>query len=87
MLIWYLILAILCVLCAAMAIYLTVRIHRFSLIRRLAENHKVLSWLLSFLPVAALGLFALINIFTMLVVLLHFFLGFVLCDAAAFLLR
>ncbi|MBQ3356139.1 MAG: metallophosphoesterase [Oscillospiraceae bacterium] len=84
---WNLILATVGILSLAAVLYVTCRIHRFSFIRRVAEKHKILAWLLSLLPVAAVGLFALINSFTMMIVLLHLLFAFIVCDLIAFLLR
>ena len=69
------------------AAYLVTRVHRFTLLRRLAERHRALSWLLSVAAVALLGLFALINVWTVVVVLLHLMVAWMLCDLAAFIVR
>lgn len=84
---WMMLLALAGLLSAGAAVYLAFRVHRFSWIRRFGEKHRVLAWLVSVLAVGVLGLFALINVFTAVVVLLHFFFGFVLCDLAALSLR
>ncbi len=84
---WKLIIALLAVFSLATVIYVTVRVHRFSRIKRVAEKHRLLAWLLSLVPVAAVGLFALINTFTMMVVLIHLFVAFVICDFITFILR
>lgn len=84
---WYLILGLLAVFSVATVIYVTIRVHRFSFIKRLAESHKLLAWLISLIPVAAVGLFAFINVFTMMVVMLHLFVGFIICDLVAFIVR
>lgn len=84
---WSLILTALGVFSLAAVIYVTARVHRFSPIKRIAQKHKALAWLAALLPVAAVGLFALINTFTMMVVLIHLFFAFVLCDLAAFIVR
>lgn len=77
---WTMILVLTGLLSAGAAIYSVFRVHRFSFVKRFGEKHRVLAWLVSFLAVGALGLFALINVFTALIVLLHLFFGFVLCD-------
>ena len=71
------------VLSVVIVVYLVYRFHRFSFMRRLGERRRLLSWLLAMLPVAALGMFALINATTLAVVLMHLLLGFVICDLAA----
>lgn len=84
---WYLILGSVGLVSVVAVLYVTFRIHRFSYVKRLAQAHRLLAWVVSFLPVAAVGLFALINIPTMLIVLLHLFLGWVICDIVAALIR
>ncbi len=84
---WTMILVLTGLLSAGAAIYSVFRVHRFSFVKRFGEKHRVLAWLVSFLAVGALGLFALINVFTALIVLLHLFFGFVLCDLGALILR
>ena len=84
---WYLILGALAVLSVISIIYCTVCIHRFSFMKRFAEDHRILAWILSLLPVALVCLFALINVFTMAIVLLHLLISFLLCNAVCFLFR
>ena len=84
---WTLILVFFGVVAVAAGAYIVFRIHRFSFIRRLAEKNKVLAWILSALPVAALAPFLLVNAYALVVALLHFFLGFVMCDLVAFIVR
>ena len=84
---WNLILIVLGVFAIAAATYVTARVYRFSLIKRLAEKHKIIACLTSLLPIAAVGLFALINVFAMIVVLIHLLFAFILCDFVAFVWR
>ncbi|MCR5575493.1 MAG: metallophosphoesterase [Oscillospiraceae bacterium] len=67
--------------------YLLVCFHRFSFLARLGAVHPVLSWLCALLCVALLGLFARINVPTMIVVLLHLAVAFMLCAGLAALIR
>ena len=67
-------------LCLAGAAYLITRFHRFSPLRALAERHRLASWLLAAVPVAALGCFGLINVTTLGVVALHLLVVWPLCD-------
>ncbi len=71
---------------AALA-YLVSRFHRFSFIRALDQKSRLLAWLAALAPVALLGLFALINVTTLIVVLLHLTVAFLLCGLAARLVR
>ena len=75
------------ILSAVIALYLVTRIHRFSFIRALDRRFRGLGWLISLLCVGLMGLFALINVSTLLVVALHVFLAFVICDTAAWIVR
>lgn len=50
---WNLILIVLGVFAVAAATYATARVYRFSLIKRLAEKHKIIACLTSLLPIAA----------------------------------
>ena len=84
---WTMILVLIGLVSGGAAVYSVFRVRRFSFIKRLGEKRRVLAWLVSFLAVGSLGLFALINVFTALIVLLHLFFGFVLCDLAALILR
>lgn len=84
---WNLILISVGIVSVLAVVYVLFRIHRFSFIRRLSQSHKFLAWVVSFLPLALVGLFALINVFTMMIVLLHLLVAFVLCDIVAFIIR
>ena len=67
--------------------YLVSRFHRFSVLQRLAQTHKRLSWCAAALPVAAIGCFYFINLTTMFVVLLHLMFLWMLCDLIAWIIR
>ncbi len=84
---WTAILIVFGMVAVGAGVFVTMRIHRFSFMLRLAEKHKALSWLLSALPVASLSLFLLINVYALVIALLHLFVGFVICDFVAFIIR
>ena len=67
--------------------YLLICFHRFSFLAELGTAHPLLSWLLALLCVAALGLFARINVPTLIVVLLHLAAAFMLCAGLFALVR
>lgn len=67
--------------------YLLVCFHRFSFLTRLGATHPALSWLCALGCVALLGLFARINVPTMIVVLLHLAAAFMLCAGLAALVK
>lgn len=68
-------------------IYLISRFHRFGFIRKAGERNRLAGWLLAALPVAALFLFALKNLFTMIVVVLHLAVFWIIADLAAWIIR
>ena len=68
---WVLIFAGFALFSAGGLAYLIHRMHRFSFMQKLAENHKVLSWVLAALPIAAIGGFYCINFYAMFAVLLN----------------
>lgn len=80
---WMIIVVVVMALGLISAVYLVTRFHRFSVLQRLAEQHRLLSWLLALLPVCALGLFCLFNISTMLVVIIHLMFIWLFCDLTA----
>ncbi len=72
----------------AMALTLVVCFHRFSFLQRLAKKHRFLSWLCAIaLPAALIAPFLAINIYTALVVVLHLFVIWILCDLVALAVR
>ena len=88
MFMWNLILTIIGLIGLIAVIYVARRIHRFSFIKRFGEKHKFLAWIASFLAVAAVvGLFALINLYAVVIVLLHLLFAFLLCDLVGFIVR
>ena len=79
---WALILALAALLTLGAVIYLIRCFHRLTPIRRLGERHRALAWLATCAPLAAVASFALINVTTMGVALLHLALAFLLTGAA-----
>ena len=77
---WNRIMMIAGVICAAIAFYLVTRIRRLSFVKSFSVNHPVLAWILPAAAVIAVALFFLFvyNVSTMVVVLLHLMLGFLL---------
>ena len=85
---WIAIFAAVTVLALISIIYLMSRFHRFRCLKRLGENHKLLSWLLAAVPVAGIlstGYF--INLYTMPVVIIYFMLIWMICDFIAWIIR
>ena len=68
-------------------IYLVTRFHKFGFIQKLAEKHNWLSWWLSALPVAGLGVVTVINMYIGIIITLHLALIWALCDLVTFIHR
>lgn len=70
-------------------IYLTSRFHRFSFMQKLAEKHRAVSWILSALAIAVIGgCWAFINVWSVIIVLIHLFIFWLGCDiVSAFITR
>ena len=84
---WLVLFLTLAVLTAVGVGYLITRFHKFQMIRAVGQKHKILGWICAVLPVAALFLFAFINIFAVIIVIVHLLLIWALCDLAALILR
>lgn len=84
---WLAIFIVVALLGVVSVIYLVTRFHRFRLLERLAEKHKLLSWLAALLPVAAVMCTYFVNLFTMFVVLIHLMVIWLLCDFVCFVIR
>ena len=84
---WLLLLVLLTGRAAGGAVYVIRRFHRFDFLQRLGEKHRILSWLLALLPVAACAAFCWINVYAAVIVFLHLVLFWLLCDFAAFLVQ
>lgn len=84
---WVAIFLIVAVLAVFSIVYLVVQFHHFRCFARLAERHRLLSWILAAVPVAAVMSTGLLNLFTMFVVLIHLMVIWVCCDLAARILR
>lgn len=80
---WLVIFAAMLLISGGGAVYLIRGIHRFSFIGRIAEKHRILSWITAVLLFCLTGVFALINTWTLLVVLIHLFIFWLLCDIIA----
>ena len=65
------------------AVYLVRGVHRFSFLKKLGEKHRLLSWILSAALLSLTGFFALINSWTVIVVLIHLFVFWLVCDIVA----
>lgn len=84
---WAIVFGGLILLGAASVFYLLTRFHRFAPFQRLGQSHRALSWLAAALPVLALFGFAVINIPTVIVVLIHLMVIWILCDLIGLIVR
>ena len=67
--------------------YLITRVRRFSFLRRLAEKHRALSWLIAIAAVASLFLLWSVNLYAVVIAVLYTALIWLLCDLAAWIVR
>ena len=84
---WLILFAVLLALSIGGIVYLLTRMRRFVFIQRLAAKHRLLSWLVCLLPLAAVGCFFFVNGFAVIVALLHLFFIWVFCDLIALAIR
>ena len=64
--------------------YVIIRTHKFSLVQKIRKRHKVLAWIFSLIPILIAASFSLINIFAAVIVFLHLFVIWVVCDIIGF---
>lgn len=70
------------------AVYIICGFHRFSFIRKLGEKRKFLSWLLAAAAAAVVcGAWAVFNLWTAAVVMIHLFIIWLVCDLIASVIR
>lgn len=86
---WLIIFALMGVMGIVSFVYLISRFRQFEILKRIAKGRKALSWLLAAVPVVAVAVsfYVFINSTTMIVVLIHLFVFWLLCDLAGFLIR
>lgn len=84
---WLILTAVLIFMALGGAVYLIFGFRRFSVIKRLAEKRRLLSWLVCLVPLAAFGFAAVRNPFSAAVVFLHLVLFWILADLIGALVR
>lgn len=87
MILWILLLIFIGALGLGSLFYLVTRFRRFSFMRRLAKEHKALSWLVAVASVGLLFLFAFVNLYAVVIVVLHLALIWLICDLVAWIVR
>lgn len=68
-------------------LFVVIRTHKFSIVQKIGQKHKVLSWLISLIPLLITASFSVINIFAAIVVLLHLVVIWLLCDIIGFIIK
>lgn len=61
-------------------IYIIIRTHKISFVQQLATKHKILSWIISLIPLCVVACFSIINVFASIVVFFHLVVIWFLCD-------
>jgi len=84
---WIILFVLMIVLSVISVLYLVSRFHRFTFMQKLGEKHKVLSWVLSLAPVAVSALFYIVNMWAVIVVLIHLLMIWILFDLIFLVLR
>ena len=81
---WLAILVVMLAFAVSGAAYIICGFHRFSFLKKFGEAHPVLSWLAAaFLAAAVCGAWALVNVSTVIVVMVHLFIIWLICDITA----
>ena len=83
---WIILLSALALLGLASVFYLVTRFRRFRFMRVLAVRHNGLAWFLSAAAVGLFFLFGLINVYAVVIAILHLAVIWILCDLAAFII-
>ena len=68
-------------------IYVIIRTHKISFIQRLSAKHKILSWIISLIPLCAVACFSIINVFATIIVFFHLVVIWILCDIIGLILK
>ena len=68
-------------------IYIVRHFHRFGFIQKIAEKHKLISWIVSFIPIAIVSCFFVINIYSPIIVLIHLFFIWLICDIISWVIK
>ncbi|MBR5683882.1 MAG: metallophosphoesterase [Ruminococcus sp.] len=84
---WILLFAILLLMSVGGTVYLITRFHRFSFIEKLGGKHRLLSWLASILPLGGIACLGFINFYSVIVVILHLIIFWLIADLFAFIVR
>ena len=84
---WLILFLVLLIIAIGGIIYLFRGFHRFSFIKKLAERHRLLSWLLCLLPFGGIACFGFINSFTVIVVIIHLMMFWIAADITGAIVR
>ena len=83
---WGAIVTAVLILSSASVLLVAAHLHSFPFLKKLAGKSRLLSWLAAVALVLPIGLFAFVNTATMLIVLIHFAIGFLFCDLVFFII-
>lgn len=84
---WILLLTVLGLISALGLYYLVRKVHRLSVFQKLGAQHSAVSWILSACTVSLLGFFLFVNAPTMIVIMLHLIIAFLLSDLIGWIIR
>ena len=84
---WLLLFVILILLTIGGTVYLATRFHRFSPIERLGKKHRLLSWIVSMIPLGGIACLGYINFYSVIVVILHLIVFWIIADIIAYIVR
>lgn len=83
---WLMIFAVVALVAVIGVIFLVRQFHRFQCFQRLSEKHRLLSWILAALPVAALSLIWFVAKYSVFIIIIHLALIWLLCNLTAYLI-
>ena len=79
---------LLSVICGLSAVlYVTIRFRKVGFMKKISEKHKVLSWVAALIPSVICWSFAVINIWTGLIISLHLFATWLVTDIVALIIK
>ena len=67
--------------------FIVFRTHKFSIVQKIGQKHKIISWIVSLIPLFIVASLSMINVFAAIVVLLHLVVIWILCDIIGFIVK
>lgn len=84
---WIIIFALMLICSLAGLFYLLTRFKKFAYVKLIAKDSKKLQWLLAAVPLLLIGGFAFINMFALIIVLIHLAAVWLICDAVGIIIK